>query len=210
MAPDFSNGFKQSRCCFKWCNISKMMYGCKLQCTNYLWNNSRPWLRKVASLVQLPLVEIWTRSVLDNQQILDEQLWYLVTTTSTVVPAGLARLGWLACKQNYHCMVAGSELQKYANIKCQINNNRKTLEQTVSCFSVSTVSTASLAEFKLQILFLCGWNSDGCSGTTNQALCNKRAFEGSLRARHTSSHFAEKLVQGDTGDLGDPLNFSPR
>ena len=41
--------------------------------------------RGVASLVQLPLVEIWTKGVPDNQHGLDEQLWYLVTTTSTVV-----------------------------------------------------------------------------------------------------------------------------
>ena len=46
---------------------------------------------------------------------LGRRIWDLVTTTSTVASAPLARLRWLPKQTNHHCMVAGVELEKDAS-----------------------------------------------------------------------------------------------
>ena len=51
----------------------------------------------------------------NNKHSLEEHLWHVGSMTSAVASLRVERLGWLQSKQNYHCMMAGVELDRCAS-----------------------------------------------------------------------------------------------
>ena len=52
----------------------------------------------------------------NNKHNSEEHLWHVGSTTSTVGPSRVARLGWLPSQANLMCMMAGVEIDRCATV----------------------------------------------------------------------------------------------